>query len=311
VETISPKFSWRPKDTADYRRTGFVLLKDLLTPAFVDYLRDQVDHQLETPTDHYQRGFDRLGYDLCEGDEVIYELLADEKFRALMRDLTGERLFFTQGVGFGMRKSVSTGFTWHIESQSFGFNRAEDYGTTLWIPLHRIDTKGQKGGMRYVPCDVISGHFMYTHVDPAVFRCMAERIENGDVAFDEYVKLRDEPLNSSGICRLLEYYAVEDDFELGDALLFDKWVIHRSAVLEDGPLDVRSAFSLRFISEESRYDYQRAHDIEIPRNYFGYAGPTKFHLEVCKEDGELIVNSPLFAADRNKRRLSDPETKCL
>jgi hypothetical protein len=144
---------------------------------------------------------------------------------------------------------------------------------------------------------------MYSHVDPAVFRCMGERIKEGEISFEEYVALRDGPLNSSGMNTLLEYFAVEDDYELGDVLIMDKYVIHRSVLLEEGPLDVRDAFSFRFIAEESRYDWTRAHDIEIPRDYFKYAGPTKFHLEICKEDGELIVESEFFDEDREMRRV--------
>jgi hypothetical protein len=45
----------------------------------------------------------------------------------------------------------------------------------------------------------------------------------------------------------------------------------------------------------------RAKSIEIPRDHYGYAGPTKFHLEICKEDGSLIVDSPYFDADRERR----------
>lgn len=304
MEMISRHFELTQQHVRDYCDNGFVLLRKLFAPPMVDYLRRRVHEELSPPTDHYQKGFDRLGYDLCAGDRVIYGLLADAGFRRLMWLLTEERLFFTQGVGFGMKKNLSTGFSWHIESQSFGFHRTEDYATTLWTPLHRIDTRGQRGGMRYVPRKAISGEYMYSHVDPAVFRCLGERIQSGGISFDDYVALRDEPLNSSGMDRLLEYFAVEDDFELGDALLFDKYVIHRSVMLEEGPLETRDAFSLRFISESSRYDYKRAHDIEIPRNYFNYPGPTRFHLDICRHDGESIIDSPFFDSDREQRRLS-------
>ena len=74
-----------------------------------------------------------------------------QQFKKIMHGLTKRTLFFTQGVGFGLKKNVSKGFTWHIESQSFGFNRSEDYATTLWAPLHPINTQQQAGGMRYVP----------------------------------------------------------------------------------------------------------------------------------------------------------------
>jgi hypothetical protein len=303
MEMLSREFELNPKDVHAYQTNGFVLLKKLFTPELLEYLQHRMNEELSTPTDDYQKGFDRLGYGLCTGDKVIYELLADKGFKQLMWSLTNQKLFFTQGVGFGLKKGVSTGFSWHIESQSFGFHRATDYATTLWTPLHPINTKGQRGGMRYVPRQVISGEYMYSHVDPAVFRCLNECINAGGITFDKYVALRDEPLNSSGMSRLLEYFAVEDDFEFGDALLFDKYVLHRSVMLDEGPMEVRDAFSLRFICESSRYDYKRAHDIEIPRNYFNYPGPTKFHLEICKDDGELIIDSPFFDGDREQRRL--------
>lgn len=304
MKVLNEQFVLTEQDVENYKKQGFVLLRNFFPQDMVEYLRARVSEQLETPTDNYQKGFDKLRYDLCEGDETVYELLAKPLFREVMQRLTEKKLFFTQGVGFGLKKEVSSGFSWHIESQSFGFHRMEDYATTLWAPLHRIDSKGQRGGMRYVPSNIISGDFMYKDIDPAVFRCMQERIDNGGIPFDEYVALRDEPLNSSGMRNLLEYYSVEDDFEPGDVLLFDKCVLHRSVKLEDGPLDVRDAFSLRFICEESTYDRHRAHMIEIPRNYYGYAGPTKFHLEICKEDGERIVDSPFFDRDREKRRLA-------
>jgi len=303
MKALNDDFALTSEDIKNYQEQGFVLLRKFFSMEMIDYLRARVAEQLEVPTDSYQKGFDKLRYDLCAGDEVIFDLLAKEKFRDIMLKLTEKKLFFTQGVGFGLKKAVSTGFSWHIESQSFGFHQMEDYATTLWAPLHPIDTKAQRGGMRYVPTNIISGEFMYKDVDPAVFRCIQERIDNGGIPFDEYVALRDEPLNSPGMRNLLEYYSVEDDYELGDVLLFDKMVLHRSVKLEEGPLEVRDAFSLRFICESSTYDRHRAHMIEIPRNYYGYEGPTKFHLEICNEDGERIVDSPFFDQDREKRRM--------
>jgi hypothetical protein len=303
METINPQFVLHKDDITKYRETGFVLLKKFFTDEYIAYLREKVRSELKVPTDHYQKGFDRLGYDLCEGDPGVYALLANQHFREIMKALTGKKLFFTQGVGFELKKNVSKGFDWHIESQSFGFHRTEDYATTIWAPLDPIDTKGQRGGMRYVPTNIISGEYMYSHVDPAVFRAIQERIDAGGLAFDEYVAMRDGPLNSSGMNRLLEFFAVEDDYETGDILLMDKYVIHKSVKLEDGPMESRDAFSFRFIDEASVYDHHRAHMIEIPRNYFNYPGPTKFHLNVCKEDGERIIDSPFFK-DREQRRIS-------
>ncbi len=292
------------QDANAYRERGFIVLRNLFTRDFIDELRRCVTPQLAAPTDRYQRGFDCLTYDTCTGNEGLYALVTDARFRAAMRQLTAHNLFFTQGVGFGIKSRSGSGLPWHIEAQSFGFQRAEDYGVTLWIPLDPIDTGGQRGGLRYVSRAAFCGRHLYSHVSPAIFKCIEDRIRKGGITFEEYLALRDGPLNSPAMSELFEHYAEEDDFEVGDALLMDKYVVHRSVSLGEGPIPMRRAFALRFICETSRYDRARAMSLEVPRVYFGYEGPTRFHLDVCRFDGDRIVDSPLFNGDRVKRLLS-------
>lgn len=303
MELLNRNVSFSQKHVDDYRRQGFVKIEGLFSQDLLDYLKERVHEELEVPTDKYQKGFDKLRYDLCNSDKVIFDLIGNTVFRKILLALCGENMFFTQGVGFNLKKNIGTGFCWHIEEQSFGFNRAQDNSVSLWIPLTPIDNKKQGGGMRYVPRNRVCGKYFYEFISPAVFDIMAEKVEGEGISFDDYVALRDDPLNSLGIKRILEHYAVEEDFDLGDALFFDKSVIHRSSILRDGEFESRDAFTLRFISEGSRYDYKRAHSIEIPRNYYGYEGPTKFHIDICKEDGELIKESHFFDSDREKRRI--------
>jgi hypothetical protein len=300
MKTIQDSFTLTARQSEEYWTKGYVVLRQLFTPQFLGHLRAM---QLEPPTDPYQRGFDRLVYDTCIGDEGVYAMLQDPRFRSLMHTLTSEDMFFTQAAGFSLKRNVSAGLAWHIESQSFGYQRAEDDAATLWTPLHPIRVNGQAGGMRYVPRSVFCGKVVYAQIAPAMFQYIESRIKKGDLAFDEYVALRDGMLNQAPLRDLLEHHAEEDDFEPGDALLMNKYVLHRSVALADGPLAHRDAFAFRFISANSRYDALRARDVEIPRRYYGYAGPTSFHLDVCKKDGELIVDSPLFASDRTTRRL--------
>jgi len=59
-----------------------------------------------------------------------------------------------------------------------------------------------------------------------------------------------------------------------------------------------------FVCSESKYDKKRALNREIPREHFKYKGPTRFHLDVCKEDGELIKSSILFKGDIETRTLA-------
>ena len=212
--------------------------------------------------------------------------------------LTNETLLYAQGLGFELKKNESKGFPWHIGTQSFGYQKADDFGCTIWTPLAPIQKAKQRGGMAYVPKNIVSGKFMYTHIDPAIFKKLDEKIKNkNDVTLDDFVYWRDGPLNDPAMNSILNYYAVEDDFKLGDALIFDKYVIHKSVMLNDGPLDSRAAFVMRFISNNSTYDKKRAEDLEIPRSHFDYSGPTRFHLDVCDQDGDLIRDSYLFESN--------------
>ena len=300
--SINKNFSIRPTDIDSFKLNGFLLLKGLFTKELIDYFSGIINDELQEPTDKYQTGFNRVRYDIFDKDSNIYEVLADSTFKKVLSALCERDMIFTQALAFELKKSSSSGFPWHIGTQSFGFQHAEDFGCTIWIPLVPIDAKGQRGGMAYVPTNKVSGDFMYKCVDPSTFNLIQEKIDrNEDLYIDEFMQLRDGPLNDPAMKKMLDYYTVEDSFELGDALIFDKNVIHRSVKLLDGKLDSRPALAIRFTDAEARYDKKRAMDLEVPRKFWNYTGPTSIHLTVASEDGTLMKDSPLFKENLNQR----------
>jgi len=300
--SINKNFSIRSTDIDSFKSNGFLLLKGLFTQELISYFSGIINDELQEPTDKYQTGFNRVRYDIFDQDSNIYEVLADSTFKKVLSALCERDMIFTQALAFELKKSSSSGFPWHIGTQSFGFQRAEDFGCTIWIPLVPIDAKGQRGGMAYVPTNKVSGDFMYKCVDPSTFNLIQEKIDrNEDLYIEEYMQLRDGPLNDPAMKKMLDYYTVEDSFELGDALIFDKNVIHRSVKLLDGKLDSRPALAIRFTDAEARYDKKRAMDLEVPRKFWNYAGPTSIHLTVASEDGTLMKDSPLFKENLNQR----------
>jgi len=300
--SINKNFSIRSTDIDSFKSNGFLLLKGLFTQELISYFSGIINDELQEPTDKYQTGFNRVRYDIFDKDSNIYEVLADSTFKKVLSALCERDMIFTQALAFELKKSSSSGFPWHIGTQSFGFQRAEDFGCTIWIPLVPIDAKGQRGGMAYVPTNKVSGDFMYKCVDPSTFNLIQEKIDrNEDLYIEEFMQLRDGPLNDPAMKKMLDYYTVEDSFELGDALIFDKNVIHRSVKLSDGKLDSRPALAIRFTDAEARYDKKRATDLEVPRKFWNYAGPTSIHLTVASEDGTLMKDSPLFKENLNQR----------
>lgn len=274
-----------------FNTQGFVCLRSLFSSELVHYIKRKVNHSINAPIDKYQKGFNRIAFDLFKDDYNIFKLMKDPNFRHVLYAITNKELFYTQGLAFELKKNKSSGFPWHIGTQSFGYQKLEDFGCTIWMPLDVINTDTQRGGMAYVPENKLSGRFMYEYVDPL----SANYIQTKQNPFlEEYLQFRDEPLNNKSMDTLLSYFASEDDFAIGDAILFNKFVIHRSVKLEAGELDTRGAFVMRFIDPGSTYDKNRAVDVESPREVFGYEGCSTFHLDVCNRQGEVIAESPYF-----------------
>jgi hypothetical protein len=97
---------------------------------------------------------------------------------------------------------------------------------------------------------------------------------------------------------------VEDSFEPGDALIFDKYVMHRSARLGEGPLDSRLAYALRFSSVSTRYDKHRVEALAFPRLTFNYDVGSQFNENVGSDDGDEVYQSPYFDGTRQARTLT-------
>ena len=302
-----------------YSRDGFVKLQGLLNADVVGTLLDHVnvesnrgmeDQSNRGTTDHSrsESEFTKKQYGFADEKTDIFELIGRPFFRRTLTDLTGRDLFLTFVMSFETEQNVKEGFPWHVDVQSFGFQFAEEFACSLWVPLHPIDANGQRGGMAYIPRHVLPGDFLYP-ADLAVVEALKARERAGErTGADDYVGLRRGILNSSTLKELLDVQAVEDDFEPGDALLFNKTVIHRSVLLGEGELSHRAAYVMRFVDATSRYDLNRAQSLEFPYVQYG-TGSSPFrpglrqHIEIAEagaKHGDVISQCTYFS-DRDRR----------
>lgn len=296
-----------------FARDGFVKLKGFLNADVVGMLLNRVDVELGRRTVDNLRAdshFNRAKYDFETGKSDVFELLERSYFQRTLTGLTGHDLFLTFEMSFEVEKNVSKGFPWHVGVQSFGFQFTNEFGCTLWAPLHRIDANGQRGGMAYVPEHVLPGEFVYS-ADLAVIEALRARERAGRMtSLQDYFDLRVKILNSPAMDELLEAHQIEDDFDPGDVLLFKKTVIHRSVMLGEGELARRAAYVLRFVDAESRYDLARARALEFPVEEYGtgpfpYKPLTRQHIEIAEAGaghGDLLSQSAYFS-DRDRRTI--------
>ena len=294
-----------------FQRDGFVKLDGFLNPQVVKVLLNRIEVELaRTEQGIIQSGsmFTRSKYDFETDKSDVYELLARPFFRRALTDLVEHDLFLTFEMCFELEKNADKGFPWHVGWQSLGYQFAEELGYTLWTPLHAVDTDGQRGGMAYVPEHVVSGEFAY-QVDYAIVSTMKAKERAGKrTNVLDYFNLRNGILNSPTMLGIFENHQVEDDFKPGDALLFNKYVVHRSIMLGEGPLPRRAAHVMRLVDANSHYDLQRAKMLQYPeikydKGPLAYKPITRQHIEIAEagaQDGDLLADCAYF--DNRDRR---------
>lgn len=294
-------FRVTPDQIDRFQRDGFVKLQGFFNADVVNTLLDRVEVEMNSELDNFKGGFSRLKYDFESEKADIYELLERPYFQQALTSLAERDLFLTFELCFELEKNVSKGFPWHVGVQSFGYQVAEEFGCTIWAPLHPVDTKAQRGGMAYVPENVISGKFIYDQIEPAIISALEAKERAGiATSVEDYIAMRAGILNGPTMLEILEQHKVEDDFEPGDVLLFNKYVVHRSVMLGEGALPRRAAFAMRFVDVNSHYDLQRARNLEYPVEKYGCKSFTQSHIEIGAPDGAVLSNCSYFA-DRDRR----------
>ena len=295
-----------------FRRDGCVKLEGFLNAAVVNTLRERVEVEMDRGVPNTLKAdsqFYRAKYDFETERSEVYDLLERPYFGRALTDVAERDLFLTNEVCFEVEKNVSKGFPWHVGTQSFGFQFAEEFACTLWAPLHAIDPKGQRGGMAYVPRNVISAEYIFNQLEPAIVSTLEAKERAGvRTSVNEYFAMRMEILNSPTLCEIFENHQVEDDFEPGDVLVFNKMVVHRSILLGEGALPRRAAYVMRFIDAASHYDLQRARSLEFPvetygRRFIPYKPFTRLHMEIAEagaQDGDVLAECAYF--DNRERR---------
>lgn len=295
-----------------FSRDGFVKLEGFLNDSAVAMLRERADVELNrgTVVNFRAVAFSKSVYDFNAPGEGLFELMGRPYFQEALAALTGRDLFLTFEASFEIEKNVSKGAPWHVGFQSFGYQFAEQFGCTLWAPMHPIDAGGQGGGMAYVPQHVVSGQFAFA-TDLAVPEMLKAREQSGTTTtVQDYFDLRMGFLNSPVMTELLETHRIEDDFSPGDVFLFNKEVVHRSVMLGEGELDRRVAYVLRFVDAESGYDLNRAQTLEFPVEHYTkglipYKPITRRHIEIAEagaEHGDLLAQCEYFG-NRDRRMI--------
>ncbi|NET01947.1 MAG: hypothetical protein F6K62_18575 [Sphaerospermopsis sp. SIO1G2] len=236
------------EDRQFFKQHGFIKLKNVFTNETINELQRLIaqSNGMKTPPQSYSGDMSRIGYDIEE--KVTQNICNSDNFQNLIKQLTDDRgATFIQGIGFELTPN-QTGFNWHHDIMSLCHVMPDDLAYTLWIPLDPINTKEQHGGLAYVSRQIYSAQ----HYFNLVYQLVKQDKFNAFVQTEDFKNWNfqtADPVENF----ILENNKVEDDFELGDALLFDKFVWHKSCTLKRGKLTSRRAYVMRFLDGKARY----------------------------------------------------------
>jgi len=219
-----------------------------------------------------------------------------------LTNATGHDLLRTNDHVFEIASGSHPGLDWHVGYYSFSYIPIEEYACTLWVPLDPVG-ESQRGGMRYISKKSLNGRFIYPfsswHFDAL------QKVEIGKKYIDETVSENfmvnavAKVINDSVPAECIE----EDTFNVGDAFLFDKDVIHKSAPFLEGAQKVRAALVIRFVDKNAKFDKNRLSGVfsHIDRSAKSNSKDTEYFEK--REDGKLVPVDPFIS----KLVLSDAE----
>ncbi|WP_394825534.1 phytanoyl-CoA dioxygenase family protein [Pendulispora albinea] len=242
---------------------------------------DDANVKMTTAIDATHRHY-RNDSDLAEG--FFTTLCTDPGFVRTLTTLTGRSLIRVNNHVYEI-VTGNSGLDWHVGYYSFSYTRPDDYGCTLWIPMEPI-TKEQRGGMQYISKSVLDGSFLYRfaawHFEMLKKQPPGEKYLEMATSSQFMVNVISSLINPV----IPPDQIVEDTFEVGDAFLFDKHVLHRSSPLLRGALKTRMALICRFVDVDALYDRRRFYS-------------TFSHLEKSMASVRTDV-SPRVADDENE-----------
>ncbi|MGD1698713.1 hypothetical protein [Dapis sp. BLCC M229] len=273
-----------PEKRQFFSESGFIKIENFLTEESVLKLRQFVynSNQVKDITGEYYPGdFSRIGYDV--ENLVTHSIYDSDNFQYVMNQLINHDITFTQGIGFELKPNKK-GFPWHFEMVSFNYIMPEDTGYSLWIPLDPVNTSLQHGGLACVPRKIYSNLERY--------KLVYQLTQQQDSL--EFYQTEDFQSFSIDVASkfedfILERNKIEYDFSIGDVLLFDKFVWHRSCPFKQGDLPSRMAYTMRFIDRKARYSKIFLDGVNMITNAMGEESKTTFGYRLSNlEEGEAI-----------------------
>ncbi len=246
-----------PKDVATFEQEGAIVLRNLINPEVIDSIR-QTFEKIAIPSPlGFTARYVRMSYNLEDHTDIFNRITASENFGKIIQQLTGKQLILSQALGLESEPNPEVAVKWHYDQTSYGFVDVDVPCLGLWFPLVKISSSGQRGGVSWVPKNVMSAQEKLRRWQDYYYRLYDLKLEGGDgyQGLNEdfnYSTTHGLDWLSEEDFEVLNSHEVEPNFEIGDAVLMDRNIYHRTTPYLDGPMTKRLVCVMRFVGADAR-----------------------------------------------------------
>ena len=218
----------------DFARDGTILIKNLLNPQETAQIKQAIARAPDTFSIG-TRNYNKIRFDVWRTEETIANLALKDLPNVAAQLLPGNSFRLLRDAFFSYAQG-GKGCGWHVDDEGFWPTQNDTAGVTVWLAL---DDMSGGGGLALAN---------QTHLGPeTVAKCRAA-IQGKTCAM----------ATASPECQaLMESAKVEWDVQAGDAIVWSRWVFHRTIPATASDNDDEEPFqkqrySVRYIPSNAR-----------------------------------------------------------
>lgn len=255
------------------RKHGICTLKSVVSDAFLEWLAqgmarskaksfaikgEQIAPAISQSADSSKTVY--LGRGVFMQQDLLAWLAREEVFKLLSLEIN-EDLSLANNMAFEIDTEKKSGLAWHAGIYSFSYIPLATNAWTIWIPLDPI-TADQRGGLQLVSTSDLDGSYIYQLADDYYYKSLLQAKQKNLIGekYVDWVSKFDHPFQKIDAClsQELDSSQIYEPWLMpGDALIFDKFVVHRSSPFLPGNLRRRRGIALRVIPSLSVFDRKR------------------------------------------------------
>ena len=254
-----------------FERDGAILIKNLLNPKETEQIKQAIARAPDTFSIG-ARNYNKIRFDIWRIEETIANLALKDLPNVAAQLLPGEPSFRLLRDAFFSYAQGGAGCGWHVDDGGFWPTQNDTGGVTLWLAL---DDMTGGGGLALAN---------RTYLGPDTIAKCRDAIEGKTCAM----------ATASPECeKLMENAKIEWDVKAGDAIVWSRWVFHRTIPV-----------NLTLSDNEQPFQKQRYSVRYIPSNARAHG---VLHSSI--KQGETFDGSPYYP--QVKPNLVESETKAL